>query len=95
MLIAEIAGDCIEILQLPVLIPVCPAYQKAKEGFLCQIFCYVSVVKTKIQVLENRKEFLITLPLDKARQEHVITFSIIDPGQIIQKITYAALSHRN
>jgi hypothetical protein len=49
----------------------------------------------KIQVLENRKEFLITLPLDKARQEHVITFSIIDPGQIIQKITYAALSHRN
>ena len=49
----------------------------------------------KIQVLENRKEFLITLPLDKARQEHVITLSIIDPGQIIQKITYAALSHRN
>lgn len=42
----------------------------------------------KIQVLENRKEFLVTLPLDKARQDHIITLSIIDPGQIIQKITY-------
>ena len=42
----------------------------------------------KIQVLENRKEFVLTLPLDKTRRDHVITLSIIDPGQIIQKITY-------
>ena len=42
----------------------------------------------KIQVLENRKEFVLTLPLDKTRSNHVITLSIIDPGQIIQKITY-------
>lgn len=42
----------------------------------------------KIQVLENRKEFVLTFPLDTARQEHIITLSIIDPGQIIQKITY-------
>lgn len=42
----------------------------------------------KIQVLENRKEFMVTLPLDKTRREHVVTLSIIDPGQIIQKITY-------
>ena len=42
----------------------------------------------KIQVLENRKEFVLTFPLDKARKEHVITISIVDPGQIIQKITY-------
>lgn len=42
----------------------------------------------KIQVLENRKEFVLTFPLDMARQEHIITLSIIDPGQIIQKITY-------
>lgn len=42
----------------------------------------------KLQVLENRKEFVVTLPLDKARQNHFITLSIIDPGQIIQKITY-------
>ena len=42
----------------------------------------------KIQVLENRKEFTLTLPLDKTRHNHTITLSIIDPGQIIQKITY-------
>ena len=41
----------------------------------------------KIQVLENRKEFVMTLPLDKNKGEHEITLSIIDPGQIIQKIT--------
>ncbi len=41
----------------------------------------------KIQVLENRKEFVITLPLDKKKGEHEITLSIIDPGQIVQKIT--------
>ena len=41
----------------------------------------------KIQVLENRKEFVLTMPLDKKKGEHEITLSIIDPGQIIQKIT--------
>jgi hypothetical protein len=41
----------------------------------------------KIQVLENRKEFVITFPLDKTRKEHVLNLSIIDPGQIVQKIT--------
>jgi hypothetical protein len=42
----------------------------------------------KIQVLENRKEFVVTLPLDMARRDHVVTLSIIDPGQIIQRISY-------
>ena len=42
----------------------------------------------KIQVLENRKDFLLSLPLSKNRREHIITLSILDPGQIIQKITY-------
>lgn len=41
----------------------------------------------KIQVLENRKEFVLTFPLDKSQKEHRLTLSIIDPGQIIQKIT--------
>lgn len=41
----------------------------------------------KIQVLENRKEFVLTFPLDKTVDEHVITLSIIDPGLIVQKIT--------
>ncbi|MBR5698252.1 MAG: glycosyl hydrolase 115 family protein [Prevotella sp.] len=42
----------------------------------------------KLQVLENRKEFVVTLPLDKSLTRHVLTLSIVDPGQIIQKITF-------
>ena len=42
----------------------------------------------KIQVLENRKEFVLSLPLDRQRRDHVVTLSIVDPGQIVQKITY-------
>ena len=42
----------------------------------------------KLQVLENRKEFVVTLPLDTSRSKHVLTLSIVDPGQIVQKITY-------
>ena len=42
----------------------------------------------KIQVLENRKEFVVTLPLDRNRHEHILSLSIIDPGQIIQMITF-------
>ena len=42
----------------------------------------------KLQVLENRKEFVLTLPLDTARLQHTLTITIVDPGQIIQKITY-------
>lgn len=41
----------------------------------------------KVQVLENRKEFLLSFPLDKSQKEHTLTLSIVDPGQIIQKIT--------
>ena len=42
----------------------------------------------KLQVLENRKEFVATLPVDQNRRDHVLTLSIVDPGQIIQKITF-------
>jgi len=42
----------------------------------------------KMQILENRKDFLLKLPLDKSRQDHFITLTIVDPGQIIQKISY-------
>ena len=42
----------------------------------------------KLQVLENRKEFVVTLPLNTSRSEHVLTLTIVDSGQIVQKITY-------
>ena len=41
----------------------------------------------KLQVLENRKEFLVTLPLDRSRQQHTLSLIIGDPGQMVQKIT--------
>ncbi|MCH5175791.1 MAG: glycosyl hydrolase 115 family protein [Prevotellaceae bacterium] len=41
----------------------------------------------KLQVLENRKEFLLTLPLDKSRPQHTLSLIIGDPGQMVQKIT--------
>lgn len=42
----------------------------------------------KLQVLENRKEYVVSLPLDNNRSDHVLTLRIVDPGQIVQKITY-------
>lgn len=50
--------------------------------------CQFLSLKEHIQVLENRKEFVVTLPLDRSRREHTVSLSIIDPGQIIQKITF-------
>ena len=41
----------------------------------------------KLQVLENRKEFVLTLPLDRSRQRHTLSLVVGDPGQIVQKIT--------
>ena len=40
-----------------------------------------------IQVLANSKEYVLTFPLARQR-EHTLTLSIVDPGQIVQKITY-------
>ena len=42
----------------------------------------------KMQIVENRKDFVMTMPLDKTRREHTVTLTIVDPGQIVQKITY-------
>ena len=41
----------------------------------------------KIQVLENRKDFYITLPVHSGRR-HTLSLIIGDPGQIIQRIAY-------
>ena len=42
----------------------------------------------KLQVLENRKEFLLTFPFDAQRKTHTLTLGIIDPGQMIQHISF-------
>ncbi|MCQ2974650.1 MAG: glycosyl hydrolase 115 family protein [Bacteroidales bacterium] len=40
----------------------------------------------KLQVLENRKEFLITFPFNKKIKNHTLTLIIGNPGQIVQEI---------
>ena len=42
----------------------------------------------KLQVLENRKDFLLTLPINRDRREHVLSLIVGDPGQLIQRISY-------
>lgn len=42
----------------------------------------------KLQVLENRKDYLLTFPIDPARKHHVLTLVIGDPGQMVQQITF-------
>lgn len=44
--------------------------------------------KWKMQVSENRADFVLTFPLDRNRKTHVLSFHIGDPGQVIQKVTY-------
>lgn len=42
----------------------------------------------KQQVLGNRKDFVVTLPIDKKRKSHQLSFIIGDPGLMVQKVTY-------
>lgn len=42
----------------------------------------------KLQVLENRKDFMLTLPIDRTKRSHTLTLVIGDPGQIVQGISY-------
>ena len=41
----------------------------------------------KLQVIENRKDFILTLPIDRQKKRHTLSLVIGDPGQMIQKIT--------
>lgn len=42
----------------------------------------------KLQVLENRKEYLLTFPIDRHQPKHTLSLIIGDPGQMVQKITW-------
>lgn len=42
----------------------------------------------KLQVLENRKDFILTFPYDHTKHHHTLSLIIGDPGQMVQKITY-------
>ena len=42
----------------------------------------------KLQVLENRKDFVLTLPVDNNKKQHTLTLVIGDPGQMVQQISW-------
>lgn len=42
----------------------------------------------KLQVLENRKEFTLSAPVESDRKEHVITITAVDPGQFVQAVSF-------
>ena len=44
----------------------------------------------KLQVLENRHDFLLTLPVDGTTKHHTLTLIMGDPGQMVQGISYCA-----
>ena len=43
----------------------------------------------KLQVLENRKDFVLSLPIDRTKKHHLLTLVIGDPGQMVQEITFS------
>lgn len=43
----------------------------------------------KLQVLENRKDFVLSLPIDRKRKHHLLSLVIGDPGQVVQEITFS------
>ena len=54
----------------------------------CENFIVEWAEPWKMQVSENRKDYVVVLPLDPDRKTHVLSFHIGDPGQMIQKVTY-------
>lgn len=42
----------------------------------------------KMQVSENKADFVMTFPIDPSVDTHILSFHIGDPGQMIQKVTY-------
>lgn len=43
----------------------------------------------KLQVLENRKDFVLSLPIDRTKKHHLLTLVIGDPGQMVQEISFS------
>ena len=42
----------------------------------------------KLQVLENRKDFVVRLPLSGKGRRHRLSLIVGDPGQMVQRISY-------
>lgn len=79
-------------------VPMWPVYEGRSNAFgvsvdgcdpvRCENFIVEWEEPWKMQVSENRKDYVVTLPLDPSQKTHKLTFHIGDPGQMIQKVTY-------
>ncbi len=79
-------------------VPMWPVYEGRSNSFgvsvdnctpvRCENFIKEWDEPWKMQVHENRKDYVLTLPIDPALKTHVLSFHIGDPGQMVQKVTY-------
>ncbi len=79
-------------------VPMWPVYEGRSNSFgvsvdgcvpvRCENFITEWAEPWKMQVIENRKDYVVTLPIDASRKIHTLSFHIGDPGQMIQKVTY-------
>ena len=94
----DLEGDSVK-LQVST-VPVWPLYRGRSNRFGVSVdgckpvVCENKIVEWsfpwKLQVLENRKDYLLTFPMDKTLKSHTLTFIIGDPGQMIQRVTYSS-----
>ena len=92
----EVSGDSIKVIISAV--PFWPIYEGRSNRFGvsvdgCQpIVCENRFTEWshpwKLQVLENRKDFTLSFPIDRTKARHTLSLIIGDPGQMIQKISF-------
>ena len=92
----EVSGDSIKVIISAV--PFWPVYEGRSNSFGvsvdgCQpIVCENKFTEWshpwKLQVLENRKDFALSFPIDGTKARHTLSLIIGDPGQMIQKISF-------
>jgi hypothetical protein len=92
----EVSGDSIKVIISAV--PFWPVYEGRSNSFGvsvdgCQpIVCENRFTEWshpwKLQVLENRKDFTLSFPIDRTKARHILSLIIGDPGQMIQKISF-------
>jgi len=92
----QVSGDSIRIIISAV--PFWPVYEGRSNRFGvsvdgCQpIVCENKFTEWshpwKLQVLENRKDFTLSFPIDRTKARHTLSLIIGDPGQMIQKISF-------
>ena len=81
-------------------VPVWPLYSGVSNRFsvsvdggqqvICENIFKEWSKEWELQVLENRKEFTLKFYIDSTKPTHTITVAPIDPGQLIQEITFAS-----